>query len=129
MTSVDDLAAIAGPYCQGIDISQSWPLAAVALARDNPEPDRIEVRAAVKAQTPGMPPAAEVRAALLAQAEKIIAAYAEAGWVLGHAPEFDFSSRLHHAMFIMTGEMVRPPAEYFIGLTLKLSLIRAELAG
>lgn len=113
MTTVSaDPAAIAEPYVHAVELAES-------------QPDRIEITAAVKpVLASASATAAEVRAALLAQAERIIAAYSDAGWLLDGAPHFEFGGSLKHARIAITGAVFELPSEYGIGLTLRLTLVR-----
>lgn len=80
----------------------------------------VDIQAAGDESTP-----AGGRASLLARAEEVIEAYAEAGWRLARAPEFQFQGSLDPATLGTGGEMIKAPREYGIGLTLGLFLFRA----
>lgn len=127
-TVSDDPIAIAEPYAHVADLAESWPFYRPPRGA-GPQPDRIEVTAAVKpVLASASATAAEVRASLLAQAERLIAAYGEAGWLLAGAPHFEFGGSLKHARTTIIGVVYELPAEYGIGLTLRLTLIRTEEA-
>lgn len=127
MTTVDaDPIGPAEPYAFAVEVAESW-LDSLPPLGTTAEAWRFEITAAVKpVLESASATAAEVRAVLLAQAERIIAAYGEAGWLLDGAPRFEFDGSLRHARVdALTGVVFEMPAEYGIGLTLRLSLLRA----
>lgn len=86
----------------------------------------ISVEASIKPPLRGEVTAAELRAALLVRAEALIAALAAAHWVLEEPPRFEFAGQLHRGMWTTAMKVFEAPAEYGIGLTLKLQVRRGE---